>query len=750
MTLAWLSLTRSFSRAKCGTGFSARISVDGQSRWVSAHAHASAPSPPVAAPETPTFQSLKGKVSSQTLKGLTVSPFNLDQMTPVQSLVTALLPDLAHPYDSSTPPNPDAPRDLLVRARTGTGKTLAFLIPAVEHRVRAVEQHIENTMRSSDLSSSILAARVRNSFRRKFPGALVLSPTRELATQIAGVALKLTEHHKDFQVSLFVGGESKGRQLSQWKNGHRDIVVATPGRLRDVLENHSDVRESMKSCNFLIFDEADTLLDMGFRDDIDAIVKFLAPPRTRQTFLFSATLSRRIRQIATTHLSPNHQFLDAAPPASGTDLSIDKLKDNARVPWAIDSDDELVTHAHVPQHYTPLPSPDAQIPALLCLIAHDQLIHGSKSKIIVFCPTTHSTAFFSTIMREFAADGTLPAKNTRVFEMHSKLTQAARQRASRDFRETATTSAPQKYDRRPRKGRSTPGPTVLVTSDVSARGVDYPLVTRVIQLGIPSTEALYVHRVGRTGRGLSSSPLPETQEEPPHRSDMLLLPWEAGYFSRHLHQCPIKALPLDILESQVAAAASAPSSRYSNVAIYGTSSTEGSPSSENKAPPNDNATSVDKQPDSLSTRFRSLLPLLDAEAIRQAASSLLGHYLPLAGPLHVSGQKVLSGISDWSRTFGVDMGAYAVFFVRWGEEARSLHHWVGKPSQAWLRRMGIRLEDRADSRRTRFGDLIDSSLQKKGTRRFPNQRFDKSRKDDKKSHSRDMSFRSPRVRKTSV
>lgn len=695
---------------------------------MSAQAALAAVSPSVtaeAASEPPTFRSLKDKISKQTLKGLTVSPFNLDRMTHVQSLVTALLPDLAGPYDPSAPPNPDAPRDLLVRARTGTGKTLAFLIPAIEHRIRAVDQHVKNAAHASD-PSSILAGRIRNSFRRRVPGALVLSPTRELATQIANVALKLTEHHKDFQVGLFVGGESKGRQLSQWNNGFRDIVVATPGRLRDVLENHSDVRESMKSCNFLILDEADTLLDMGFRDDIDAIAKFLAPPQTRQTFLFSATLSRRIRQIATTHLSHNHQFLDAAPPASGTDLSnVDKLKDNARVPWAIDSDDELVTHAHIPQYYTPLPSPDAQIPALLRLIAHDQLIHGFKSKIIVFCPTTHSTAFFSTVVREFAADGTLPAKNTRVFEMHSKLTQAARQRASREFREPATTSEQRKHDRRLQKRKFAPAPTILVTSDVSARGVDYPHVTRVVQLGIPSTETLYVHRVGRTGRGLSSSPLSHAQEEPPHRSDMLLLPWEAGYFSRHLHQCPVKVLPLETLESQVAAVASAPSRQYSNVAIYDASSTEDSPGSKSKA---DNNTSGDKQPDSLSTRFRSLIPLLDTEAVRQTVASLLGHYLPLAGPLHVSAQKVLSGLSDWSRTFGVDMG---------------------RPSEAWLRRMGVRLEDKAGSPRKRLGDLIDSPSQKRGPRRFPDQRFDKSTRDGKTSKPRNMSFRSSGVRKSS-
>lgn len=648
--------------------------------------------------DTPTFDSLKGKISDETLRALTSKPFHLKQMTFVQSLVTELLPGLSDPYNASTPANPDIPRDLLVRARTGTGKTLAFLIPAVENRLKTAHQHAQEVVGSSGLSSSGLVPRAASAFRRTSPGPLILSPTRELAIQIANVALKLTEHHPNFQVRLFVGGASKTAQLSQWKSSHRDIVVATPGRMRDLLENSSHVRESMKSCNFLILDEADTLLDLGFRDDIDAIAKFLAPPRTRQTFLFSATLSRRIRQISTALLSPSHRFLDASPPTSDSPAPVDSIKGNARVPWAVESDDELTTHAHVPQYYTPLPSVDAQVPTLLRMIAHDQLAHGSDSKIILFCPTTHSTAFFSTVLRELASDGSLPINNTRVIEMHSKLTQSGRQRASNEFRSGQLHRHGNK-----KLGRAIKVPSILVTSDVSARGVDYPNVTRVIQLGVPSSEALYVHRVGRTGRGASTlgpsgqpSPLKtqtltdaegtsDATAEPRHRADLLLLPWETGYLRQQLTQFPIKKLSVDELQSRVAALASAPSCLYRGAAaLYGTSlTTDGA----NPA--------TEKLTDPLSSRFVSLRPLLDTEAVRQTASSFLGHYLTLSGQLGVPHGKILDSIAAWSSMFGVEMG---------------------RPSESWLRRMGIQLENKDRSKRKNIGDFISSSMGRNGAR----------------------------------
>lgn len=245
--------TSTLSRPTCRVGLR-------RLRWTSTLAQnrseplASVYSPSVAAEpasDTPTFDSLKGKISNETLRALTSKPFNLNQMTLVQSFVTELLPGLSDPYNASTPGNHDIPRDLLVRARTGTGKTLAFLIPAVENRLKTAQQHAQEVVGSSGLSSSGLVTRAASAFRRTSPGPLILSPTRELAIQIANVALKLTEHHPNFQVRLLVGGASKTAQLSQWKSNSRDIVVATPGRMRDLLENSSHVRESMKNCNFV-------------------------------------------------------------------------------------------------------------------------------------------------------------------------------------------------------------------------------------------------------------------------------------------------------------------------------------------------------------------------------------------------------------------------------------------------------------------------------------------------------------------
>lgn len=336
------------------------------------------------------------------------------------------------------------------------------------------------------------------------------------------------------------------------------------------------------------------------------------------------------------------------------------------MPWAVESDDELTTHAHVPQYYTPLPSVDAQVPTLLRMIAHDQLAHGSDSKIILFCPTTHSTAFFSTVLRELASDGSLPINNTRVIEMHSKLTQSGRQRASNEFRSGQLHRHGNK-----KLGRAIKVPSILVTSDVSARGVDYPNVTRVIQLGVPSSEALYVHRVGRTGRGAStlgpsSQPSPlktqtltdsegtsDTTAEPRHRADLLLLPWETGYLRQQLTQFPIKKLSVDELQSRVAALASAPSCLYRGAAaLYGTSlTTDGA----------DPAT--EKLSDPLSSRFVSLRPLLDTEAVRQTASSFLGHYLTLSGQLGVPHGKILDSIAAWSSMFGVEMGTSICLLV---------------------------------------------------------------------------------------
>ena len=192
----------------------------------------------------PKFETLKGRISYDTLKAITVRPHKLTHMSAVQAEVLPLLPQIAEPYSADPPADGSQrpPRDLLVKARTGTGKTLAFLVPAIEARLQAIEAAGKQAVIDAGLvSDKHFEGRARRVFTREQVGALIISPTRELATQIANEALRLTHHHKDFEVRLFVGGQSKRLQMRDWMKGRRDIVVATPGRLRDFLISEPEI-----------------------------------------------------------------------------------------------------------------------------------------------------------------------------------------------------------------------------------------------------------------------------------------------------------------------------------------------------------------------------------------------------------------------------------------------------------------------------------------------------------------------------
>ena len=135
----------------------------------------------------------------------------------------------------------------MVKARTGTGKTLGFLVPALESRLNDLRAHAEQVAQDTTKKSKSFLSRAVHQYAKENIGTLIISPTRELATQIANEAIKLTEHHDAFEVRLFVGGLPKGKQMREWHTGRRDIVVATPGRLRDFIENESGFRESLKT-----------------------------------------------------------------------------------------------------------------------------------------------------------------------------------------------------------------------------------------------------------------------------------------------------------------------------------------------------------------------------------------------------------------------------------------------------------------------------------------------------------------------
>ncbi len=169
-------------------------------------------------------------------------------MSSVQAAVLPLLPELARPHNEDELDGP--PRDLLVKAKTGTGKTLAFLVPAIEARVKAIEKAgLDALEKNGGQPDARVVENAKRTHARDTVGTVVISPTRELATQIANEASKLTYWHKGFGVKLFTGGSSKRFQLREFMRGRNDIVVATPGRIRDVLENEPDVAQVLKTAS---------------------------------------------------------------------------------------------------------------------------------------------------------------------------------------------------------------------------------------------------------------------------------------------------------------------------------------------------------------------------------------------------------------------------------------------------------------------------------------------------------------------
>jgi ATP-dependent RNA helicase MSS116, mitochondrial len=197
--------------------------------------------------DQPRFDTLDGKVHKSTLRAIE-QVFKITHMSPVQAAVLPLLPSLAEPYNPASP----APRDLLVKAKTGTGKTLGFLVPAIEARLKALDAAGKKAVQDAGLvSDRHLEDRARRTMARNEAGCLIITPTRELATQIANEALRLSSKHDAFEVRLFVGGASKRMQMRDWMRGRRDIVVGTPGRIRDLLENEPEVTKGLQNCKMV-------------------------------------------------------------------------------------------------------------------------------------------------------------------------------------------------------------------------------------------------------------------------------------------------------------------------------------------------------------------------------------------------------------------------------------------------------------------------------------------------------------------
>jgi ATP-dependent RNA helicase MSS116 len=365
--------------------------------------------------------------------------------------------------------------DCLAKAKTGTGKTLGFLIPTIERILQSNNNNNNNDKPKQQICS------------------LILSPTRELAFQITREAESMLQFHKDLNVVSLVGGSNKNTDLRNLqRSGGVSMVVATPGRLLDLLE-HDGLAARMSNLNVLVLDEADNLLDMGFRPTIEKILRLIdASSKSRQTLLFSATVPESVEEIAGLALRPKYRFVDTV---------------------GADTDQ---THLHVKQELIVTPQKDQF--AAMASILHQQTIgrqqqDGKPFKVIVFFTTARLTGFCADFFRK-ANPG------YQIVDIHSRKSQSARQTASEIFR-TAENA-------------------VLFSSDVSARGMDYPDVTFVLQQGL-TDRSQYIHRLGRTARAGKEG-----------KGALLLATYEERHMRKELSDMPLELVAAPPLSPAIA------------------------------------------------------------------------------------------------------------------------------------------------------------------------------------------------------
>lgn len=315
----------------------------------------------------------------------------------------------ATPIQAQAIPVALAGQDVLGIAQTGTGKTAAFTLPLIDK-----------------LQSGRAKARM--------PRALVIAPTRELADQVASSFEKYAKGTK-LSWALLIGGVSFGDQEKKLDRGV-DVLIATPGRLLDHFERGKLL---MTGVQFLVVDEADRMLDMGFIPDIERIFK-MTPPK-KQTLFFSATMPPEITRLT-------KQFL--------------------RDPVRIEVARPATTNANIAQRLVKVPSSDPKAKRLALRAVIDK---AAPETGIVFCNRKTDVDIVAKSLKVHGYDAA---------PIHGDLDQSQRTKTLADFRSGAL--------------------KILVASDVAARGLDIPAVSHVFNYDVPHHADDYVHRIGRTGR----------------------------------------------------------------------------------------------------------------------------------------------------------------------------------------------------------------------------------------------------------
>lgn len=324
-------------------------------------------------------------------------------------------------------------RDLIGIGQTGSGKTLGYLLPAIMH----IAEHPTR------------AAAMRS--RGQGPIALVLAPTRELAQQIHSVAISFGKGEQRIQSVCLYGGASKGPQMKTLNMGV-DLVVATPGRLIDLLEHDAT---NLDRCSYVVIDEADRMLDMGFEPQIRKILGQVRPDR--QMLMWSATWPDDVRDLADDIL----KAADAEKEKNYVHFNIGSTELEAAP--TIEQHVELVEH-HMKQR---------RLLDILRELRNENTdgTDNGFSRILIFCQTKKGADYIERIVRR---EGHTAAS------IHGDKTQLQRDHVLSRFR----------------TGRT----PILIATDVASRGLDVDDIECVINYDYPNTSEDYVHRIGRTGR----------------------------------------------------------------------------------------------------------------------------------------------------------------------------------------------------------------------------------------------------------
>ncbi|XP_074916065.1 ATP-dependent RNA helicase DDX55 isoform X2 [Chelonoidis abingdonii] len=340
---------------------------------------------------------------------------------------------------------------------TGSGKTLAFVIPILEILLRREEK-----------------------LKKMQVGAIVITPTRELAVQIDEVLSHFTKHFPQFSQILLIGGRNPVEDIEKFKEHGGNIIIATPGRLEDMFRRKADgldLASCVKSLDVLVLDEADRLLDMGFEASLNTILDFL--PKQRRTGLFSATQTQEVENLVRAGLRNPVRITvkEKGVAASSTQKTPTRLENYYMICKADEKFNQLV-------HF---------------------LREHKQEKHLVFFSTCACVEYYGKALESFV-------KNVKIMCIHGKM-KHKRNKIFTEFRKLPS--------------------GILVCTDVMARGVDIPEVNWVLQYDPPSSASAFVHRCGRTARiGHLGSAL------------VFLLPMEESYvnFLSINQKCPLQEM----------------------------------------------------------------------------------------------------------------------------------------------------------------------------------------------------------------